>query len=87
MQHRVYHSGLVCSIICYGVGMHVLVGLFVKENINYKVRDDLCRTTFIPHESVFIEIVSTYSKNTIVEIIYRPNMGDANINLLKYRIH
>ena len=49
------------------------MGLFIKENINYKVRDDL--STFIPHvyESIFIEVVSTSSKNTIVGIIYRPN--------------
>lgn len=51
------------------------VGLFIKDNINFKVRDDL--SVFIPHvfESIFIEISNgsnSLSKN-IVGIIYRPN--------------
>ena len=58
---------------CREKGSRGGVGLFIKENINYKVCDDL--STFIPHvyESIFIEVVSTSSKNTIVGIIYRPN--------------
>ena len=58
---------------CRETGSTGGVGLFIKENINYKVRDDL--STFIPHvyESIFIEVVSTSSKNAIVGIIYRPN--------------
>ena len=56
--------------------------LFIKENVNNKVRDDL--STFIPHvyESIFIEGVSIFSKNTIVGIIYRPNTQPrADINV------
>ena len=52
---------------------HGGVGLFVKENINIKLREDL--SIFIPHvfESIFIEILSGPNKNTIVGVIYRPN--------------
>ena len=58
------------------------VGLFVKENILCKDRDDL--TVFIPHviETIFIEIEVTNSKNIIVGIIYRPNTyPKADINI------
>ena len=51
------------------------VGLFIKEHINFKIREDL--STFIPHvfESVFVEIISSNdaSPNNIIGIIYRPN--------------
>lgn len=49
------------------------VGLFVKDNINYKIREDL--SAFIPHvfESLFIEVINQTEKNTIVGVIYRPN--------------
>ncbi len=56
---------------------HGGVGLFIKDTINYKVREDL--SVFIPHvfESLFIEIISE-STNTkqsckIVGVIYKPN--------------
>ena len=57
---------------CRESGSRGGVGLFIKDNINFKIRDDL--STFIPHvyESLFIEI-STSSKNNIVGVIYRPN--------------
>ena len=49
------------------------VGLFISDNINFKIREDL--SVFIPHvfESLFIEIVNKSSKNTIVGVVYRPN--------------
>jgi hypothetical protein len=51
------------------------VGLFVKDNINYKIREDL--SIFIPHifESIFIETqYETKGKsNEIIGVIYRPN--------------
>ncbi len=49
------------------------VGLFIKDNVNYKIRDDI--SVFIPHifESVFIEVMSKSERNTIVGVIYRPN--------------
>jgi len=48
------------------------VGLFVKDDQNIEIRDDL--SVFIPHifEYLFIEIVSS-SKSSIVGVIYRPN--------------
>ena len=49
------------------------VGLFIRENINYKIRDDI--SVFLPHifESLFVEISYTGSKNIIVGVVYRPN--------------
>jgi hypothetical protein len=48
------------------------VGLFINDNISYKIRDDI--SVFIPHvfESVFVEMESS-SKNMIIGVIYRPN--------------
>ncbi len=45
---------------------HGGVGLFIKENINYKIRDDL--SGFIPHvfDSLFIAIVSADEHNNQV---------------------
>ncbi len=49
------------------------VGFFIRDNINFKIRDDL--SVFTPHifESVFIEIMNKSGKNTIVGVVYRPN--------------
>jgi hypothetical protein len=50
------------------------VGLFLNENINFKVRDDL--SIFIPHvfESLFVEIIANSGSSSIVAVIYRPNV-------------
>ncbi len=49
------------------------VALFVKDHINFKIREDL--SVFLPHifESLFIEIFQQSSRNIIVGVIYRPN--------------
>lgn len=49
------------------------VGLFIKDALNYKIREDI--SVFIPHifESLFIEIVNKSERNVIVGVIYRPN--------------
>ena len=51
------------------------VRLFIKDNICYKIRNDL--SIFIPHviETLFIEITenSKQGPNTVIGIIYRPN--------------
>jgi len=49
------------------------VGLFVRDGINFKIREDIC--VFLPHifESLFIEIINESAKNTIVGVVYRPN--------------
>ncbi len=49
------------------------VGLFIKEIIKYKVRQDL--SIFIPHiiETLFVEVENQSGKNNIVGVVYRPN--------------
>ncbi len=51
------------------------VGLYIKDTINYIIRNDL--SVFIPHvfESLFIEISDNLKscQNKIVGVIYRPN--------------
>ena len=49
------------------------VGIFIKENLNYIIREDI--GVFIPHvfESIFIEIKNKNSKNILIGVIYRPN--------------
>jgi hypothetical protein len=57
------------------------VGLFVKDNQNVKIRNDL--SVFIPHvfEFLFIEFVSS-SKSSIIGVIYRPNTAPkANVDI------
>ena len=59
------------------------VGLFIKQTVNYKIREDL--SVFIPHvfESVFVETINKTEKNTLVGIIYRPNTEPrADIDIL-----
>ena len=65
-----YHS-LITR--CRDDGPRGGVGLFIKEGISYKIRNDI--SLFIPHvfESLFIEIISPSAKNTILGTIYRPN--------------
>ena len=48
------------------------VGIYVKETINFKMRDDL--SIFIPHiiETIFIEMTIDH-KNMVCGVIYRPN--------------
>lgn len=49
------------------------VGLFIKDNINFIIREDI--SVFIPHviETIFIEIINESKKNVLVGVIYRPN--------------
>ncbi|KAK2149304.1 hypothetical protein LSH36_455g01026 [Paralvinella palmiformis] len=48
-------------------------GLFIKDSINFKVREDL--SVFIPHvyESLFVEVENESYKKIIAGFIYRPN--------------
>ena len=52
---------------------HGGIGIFINERHSYTQRGDL--TVFIPHifESIFVEVINTNSKNTIIGVIYRPN--------------
>jgi hypothetical protein len=49
------------------------VAFFIKDNIQFKIREDI--SVFIPHtfESLFIEIVTPEGGKAIVGVIYRPN--------------
>jgi len=57
--------------------------MFIKETLNYTIRED--NSVFILHifESVFIEIVNKTERNVIVGVICRPNTEPhANIDIL-----
>ena len=67
---------------CRDDGSRGAVGLFIKDDINLKIRKDL--SVFIPHvfESIFIEIDSKSEKSKIVGIMHTPNtppMADVDI--------
>ncbi len=66
--------------------VHGGVGLFIKEGIDYNIREDL--SVFIPHiyESLFVEFPSTSKKvNHIVGVIYRP--PNANMDIFSNTFH
>ena len=50
------------------------VGIFISNNLNYKLQTDLNIKEDGIVESLFIEITSTTGKNIIVGTIYRPPM-------------
>jgi hypothetical protein len=52
------------------------VGIFISNNLNYKLRTDLNIHEDGRVESLFIEIISTTGKNIIVGTIYRPPSGN-----------
>jgi len=63
------------------------VGVFIKEKLNYIIREDI--SVFIPHifESIFIEIVNKSERNIIVGVIYRPNTEPhANMDIFSSNI-
>ena len=49
------------------------VGLFIKDSLQYTIREDL--SIFLPHvfESLFVETQITNTQNVIIGVIYRPN--------------
>jgi len=49
------------------------VGLFIKESVQYKIREDLSIFNTHVFESIFVEIESHPSKKYIIGVIYRPN--------------
>ena len=55
---------------CRQNGLRGGVGLFIKDTINYSIREDI--SVFIPHvfESIFIEVIHKDRKNYIFSIIY-----------------
>ena len=65
-----YHPLVSC---CREDGPRGGVGLFIKENINFHIRNDI--NVFLPHifESIFLEVRNGTGKNTVIGVIYRPN--------------
>lgn len=66
------------------------VGLFIKEGIDFQIRDDL--SVFIPHvyESLFIEITSNspHKPTHVVGVVYRPNSPPrANMDIFTNTFH
>ena len=49
------------------------VGLFIKESVQYKIRENLSIFNEHVFESLFVEIESQTSKKYIIGVIYRPN--------------
>jgi exonuclease III len=55
------------------------VGFYISNNLNYKLRTDLNIYEEGIIESLFIEVISTTSKNIILGNIYRPPSGNFEI--------
>ena len=48
------------------------VGIYIANQMNYKIRSDLNLSDENIIESIFIELVTAVGKNIIVGVIYRP---------------
>ena len=48
------------------------VGLYVSDNLDFRIRTDIYVYEDDVMESLFIEIIRSYERNVIVGIIYRP---------------
>ena len=61
------------------------VGLFLKDNINFKILEDI--SVFMPHvfESLFVEAIPTQKTPTMLDVIFRPN--SAPRVLIRYKGH
>ena len=77
------------------------VGMYIKSEIEYKLRNDLIPSDQQSFESLFVEICRPKEKNIIVGTIYRPLLtkisreknklcyllGDYNLNLIGHYCH
>jgi hypothetical protein len=64
------------------------VALFIKETVDFKIRNDL--SVFIPHvyESIVVEISPVSGKKIIVGVIYRPNTAPrADMDIFTTTLH
>ena len=64
------------------------VALFIKDTVDFKIRNDL--SVFIPHvyESIVIEISPESGKKIIVGVIYRPNTAPrADMDIFTTTLH
>lgn len=59
------------------------VGLFIKESINFKSRQDLDLNNYNIMESIFIELLKTNESNVIIGTIYRPPNADIDLFISK----
>ncbi|XP_031571341.1 uncharacterized protein LOC116305543 [Actinia tenebrosa] len=48
------------------------VGLFIKDDINFKIRNDLTVFDSQILESIFIEIIRPHQRNVVIGVLYRP---------------
>ena len=49
------------------------VGLFVRESMDYSIRDDMAVFILHVYQSLFIELLPKNGKHTIIGVIYSPN--------------
>ena len=65
------------------------VGIFIKSNLNFKLRNDLQSAAPDIYESIFIEIIQPSSKNILVGCIYKaPDVTVSDFNkLLVFKIN
>ena len=52
------------------------VGLYLKQNLNFKIRKDLRFDNSDSSDSLFVEIIVPKGKNIIIGVIYRPPNGN-----------
>lgn len=60
------------------------VGLYLSNELEFKIRGDLIIDEVETAESLFIEIVTSQGKNIIVGVIYRPPNSNVSTFLIKY---
>ncbi|CAH3041708.1 unnamed protein product, partial [Porites lobata] len=63
------------------------VGLYISNDLEFKLREDLSLHNVDTVESLFIELIRPREKNIIVENKICFLMGDFNINLINYQNH
>ena len=60
------------------------VGLYLSENFDSRIRDDLCFENDAIPELLFLEIDNSIGKNIIIGVIYRPPNQDVASFLSSY---
>ncbi|CAH3133322.1 unnamed protein product, partial [Porites lobata] len=63
------------------------VGLYISNDLEFKLQEDLSLHNVDTVESLFIELIRPQEKNIIVENKICFLMGDFNINLINYQNH
>ena len=69
------------TTIDYGVPFTTIgggVGLYVSNQLGFKIRNDLTKNLQDIIETVFIEILTNVGKNIIISVIYKPSNNRFN---------